>query len=47
MTPELIERITRLETRLAQLMQYLGADIREPNPRGGFFDKLKSLIKGD
>lgn len=41
------ERLRRLETRLVQLMIWLGADPHGPNAHSGFVTKLKEDDRGE
>jgi hypothetical protein len=47
MDNQLIKRIERIETRLVQLMLWLGADPSSPNTEGGFFDEMKETVFGE
>ena len=42
---DVADRLARIETRIAQLMIYLGADIHEPNKRNGLFDTIKAILR--
>ena len=41
---EVLDRLMRIETRLAQLMKYVGADIQRPNTEGGLIDRIETRL---
>lgn len=44
---EILDRITRIETRLAQLMKFVGANVYEPNRQGELIDEIEARLCGN